>query len=181
MPILRYFVAAVIAVAAATASGPLAAQSYVDPATGLALDPPRPFAARAGQPRRQFDVTIDVASPSDKGHCTVGFKTDSQKASLSKADINALMAKPEWLNVYKSLFGQTGTVTDVMTFDHQGYTAIEMTITPKVGPAAGTVMSLSIIETPKGRTSFICITDRDSIVAVLPKFRAVRATIRAPE
>jgi hypothetical protein len=126
----------VVAVAAATASGPLAAQSYEDPASGLAVDPPAPFAARPGQPRRQFDVTIDVASPTSRGHCTVGFKNVTAVAPVTKARINARMATPEWQNIHRSMFELTGTVSDLVTFDHQGYTGIEMTITPKVGPAA---------------------------------------------
>jgi hypothetical protein len=180
MPINCAF-AAVIAVAAATASGPLAAQSYADPTSGLAVDPPAPFAARPGQPRRQFDVTIDVASPTDRGHCIVGFKNVPQNASVTKAEFNARMATPEWQNIHRSMFEPTDTVSDLVTFDHQGYTGIEMTISPKVGPAAGAIMSVSTVETSKGRTALICATDKESIAALLPKFRAARATIRAPE
>jgi hypothetical protein len=42
-------------------------------------------------------------------------------------------------------------------------------------------MVVSTIETGKGRTSLICVADKDSMAAALPEFRAVRATIRAPE
>jgi hypothetical protein len=181
VPIARSF-AALIVVAAATASGPLAAQSYVDPASGLAVDPPKPFAAQPGQPHRQFDVTIDVASTSDKRVCTIGFKHLPQNASATKAEINALMANPEWQNVYKAAFDLTGTVGDLSTFEHEGYTGMEMTITPKVGPAAETTrMSVSIVETAKGRAALICVADKDSIAVALPVYRAVRAAIRAPE
>ncbi|HZA02570.1 MAG TPA: hypothetical protein VE665_09845 [Hyphomicrobiaceae bacterium] len=171
-----------ILVAAATASGPLAAQSYADPASGLTVDPPKPFVAQPGRRLRQFDATIDVDSAAEKRHCAIGYKQLSQNASLSKADINAMMADPNWRNLQKSIFEMTGTVTDLVTFEHQGYTGLEMTVTPKVGPAADTIrMSVSHIETPKGRTALICITDKDSLAAALPQFRAVRATIRAPE
>jgi hypothetical protein len=61
-----------IVIAAATASGPLAAQFYADAASGLAVDPPKPFAAKPGRPQRQFDVAIDVASTTDKRLCTIG-------------------------------------------------------------------------------------------------------------
>jgi hypothetical protein len=174
--------AALILVAAATASERLAAQSYADPVSGLAVDAPKPFAAQPGRPHRQFDVTIDVASPTDKRRCTVGFKGKPQNASLSKAEINAMMTKPEWQNVHKSLFERAGTVSDLVTFDHQGYTGVEMTVTPKAGPAGGSIrVFVSTVETPKGRTALICITDKDSIAAALSQFRAVRAGIRAPE
>jgi hypothetical protein len=93
-----------------------------------------------------------------------------------------MMAKREWLNVHKSLFEMTGTVSDLVPFDHQGYTGIEMTITPKAGPAAESIrMFVSTVETPKGRTALICIAEKHSIAAALPQFRAVRAAIRAPE
>jgi hypothetical protein len=89
---------------------------------------------------------------------------------------------PEWQNVHKSLFELTGTVSDLVTFEHQGYTGIEMTITPKVGPAGESIrMLVSTVETPKGRTALICIAEKDGIAAALPQFRTVRAAIRAPE
>ena len=131
---------------------------------------------------RSADVTIDVDSAADKRHCTVGHKKKPESAAATKAEINALMGSPQWQNVKKRLFEQTGTVTDLATFDHQGYTGIEMTVTPKAGPAAEALrMVVSTIETAKGRTALICVADRDSFGAALPEFRAVRATIRAPE
>ena len=76
----------------------------------------------------------------------------------------------------------TGTVSDLSTFEHQGFTGIEMTITPKLGPAGEAIrMIVSSVETPNGRTAMIRITDKDSLAAALPEFRAVRAAIRAPE
>ena len=57
-----------------------------------------------------------------------------------------------------------------------------MTITPKLGSAAETIrMVVSTIETAKGRTGLICVAEKDSMAAARPEFRAVRATIRAPE
>ena len=174
-------IAALVLVAAVTASGPLAAQSYADPTSGLAVDPPKPFSAQPGPPRPQFDVSIDVAS-TDKRVCTVGFKTLPQNASLSKADINAMMADANWRNLHQSIFEIIGTVSDLVTFDHQGYTGIEITVAPKISPGAGTMrMVVSTVETAKGRTALICVADKDSLAAALPDFRAVRATIRAPE
>jgi hypothetical protein len=174
--------AVVIVVAAATASGPLAAKSYTDPASGLSIDPPEPFAAQPGQPHRQFDVTIDVASTSDERHCALGFKQLPENALATKAEINALMASPESQNSHRSLFEQTGTVHDLSTFEHQGYIGVEVTITPKLGPAAESIrMLVSTVATPKGSTALICITDKDSLAAGLPDFRALRATMRAPE
>ena len=123
-----------------------------------------------------------MAAPTNKRVCIVGFTHLPQNAALSKADINTMMLTPEWQNLHKSIFGITGTVTDLVTFDHQGYTGIEMTVTPKVGPAGESIrMVVSTVETPKGRTALICIADKDSIAAALPEFRALRAAIRSPE
>jgi hypothetical protein len=180
--LIRRLLAVVIVVAAATASGPLAAKSYTDPASGLSVDPPEPFTAQPGQPHRQFDVTIDVASTSDKRHCALGFKQLPENASATKAEINALMASPGSQEVHRSFFEQTGTVHDLSTFEHQGYIGIEVTITPKLGPAAESIrMLVSTVATPKGSTALLCFADKDTLAAALPEFRAVRATIRAPE
>jgi hypothetical protein len=116
MPIFRAF-AAVIAVAAATASGPVAAQSYADPATGLSVDPPKPYAARPGQPRLDSDVTIEVFSTTHQRPCLLMFKKLPQDVSASKARIKAringliaLMAKHK---IEQS-------ISDLSSFEHQG-------------------------------------------------------------
>ena len=174
------------------ALGPSAAvaQSYGDAASSLSVSPPAPFKAKAGKPHPQFDVTIDIDSKtgipkavnSDGRLCTLGFKPVHQNAALSRDVINAQMAKPEWQKLYREMFETIGTVSDIKLFEHQGFAGIELVVTPKAGPNAANIrMFTSTMETAKGRTALICVTDTASLAAAAPQFRALRATIHAPE
>jgi hypothetical protein len=176
--------------AALLAAGTSFAQPVSDATSGLAVDPPAPFTAKPGKPHRQYDVTFDIEGAGDAPRivqpdgrlCSVGFKNAPQNAGLSKAEINAMVGKPEWRNLYKATFELIGTVTPPRSFSHQGYQGVELTVTPKTGPNAADIrMYAASIETAKGRTALICVTDAASLNAALPKFRAIRAGIRAPE
>lgn len=172
---------------ACTAAG---AQSYGDPATNLSVSPPKPFVGKAGRPHPQFDVTIDIdsttgtpkAANADGRLCTLGFKPAAQNAQLNREIINAQMAKPEWQQLYRDMFETIGTVSDLKLFEHQGFNGIELVVTPKTGPNAENVrMFTSTLETPKGRTALICVTDKAGLASSLAQLKALRATIHAPE
>lgn len=181
------FLAALPLAFACTAAG---AQSYGDPATNLSVSPPKPFVGKAGKPHPQFDVTIDIDSTTgtpkavnaDGRLCTLGFKPAPQNAQLNREIINAQMAKPEWQQLYRDMFETIGTVSDLKLFEHQGFNGIELVVTPKAGPNAENIrMFTSTLETPKGRTALICVTDQAGLAASLTQLKALRATIHAPE
>ncbi|MFC5423376.1 MAG: hypothetical protein DI537_00605 [Stutzerimonas stutzeri] len=166
------------------------AQSYGDPASGLSIASPAGFKAEAGGRHPQFDVTIDISSKtgtpkavnSSGQLCTLGFKRAAQNAQLTREIVNEQMAKPEWQQLYRNMFETIGTVSDLKLFEHQGFTGIELIVIPKAGPNAQNVrMFTSTMETAKGRTALICVTDQASLAAALPQFKALRSTIHAPE
>ncbi|CAN7541238.1 hypothetical protein [Bosea sp. LjRoot237] len=178
------------ALATALFAGGAAAQSYGDPATSLSVAPPAGFKAEAGKPHPQFEVTIDISSKTGTPKavngtgqlCTLGFKSAAQNAKLTREVVNEQMAKPEWQQLYRDMFETIGTVSDLKLFEHQGFNGIELIVTPKAGPNAQNVrMFTSTLETAKGRTALICVTDQAGLAAALPLFRTLRATIHAPE
>ena len=178
-----------VGLAAILFAGGAAAQSYGDPASGLSISPPAGFNAEAGKSDPQFDVTIDISSKTGQPKaanssgqlCTLGFKREAQNAVLTREAVNAQMARPEWQQLYRSMFENIGTVSDLKLFEHQGFNGIELIVTPKAGPNAQNVrMFASIMETAKGRTALICTTDQAGLAA-LPQLKALRATIHAPE
>lgn len=179
-----------IALAAFVVAGSAAAQSYGDAATSLSVAPPAGFKAEAGKPHPQFEVTIDISSKTgtpkavnNNGQlCTLGFKSAAQNAKLTRELVNEQMAKPEWQQLYRDMFETIGTVSDFKLFEHQGFAGVELIVTPKAGPNAQNVrMFTSTLETAKGRTALICATDSAGLAAALPQFKALRATIHAPE
>lgn len=178
------------ALASLLIAGGAAAQSYGDPATGLSVSPPAGFKAEVGRPHPQFEVTIDISSKTGTPKainstgqlCTLGFKSSTQNAKLTREVVNEQMTKPEWQQLYREMFETIGTVSDLKLFEHQGFSGIELIVTPKDGPNAQNVrMFTSTLETAKGRTALICTTDQAGLAAALPQFKALRATIHAPE
>jgi hypothetical protein len=171
-----------------------AAASFRDPITGFAIAPPAPFVTEPTT-HRTFDVAVGLRSttnlPPSVGRspdgsqpfiCQAGFKAAAQNNGLTKADINALMAKPEWRKVIRSTLELVFQIDGERAFTMQGYRGIELRGRPKAGPDADNVRALmSFVETPKGRTTLICLTDRASFTRALPQFRTVRATMKAPE
>jgi hypothetical protein len=179
-----------VALAAILFAGAAVAQSYGDSASGLSVSPPAGFKAEAGGRHPQFEVTIDISSKTGTPKavnstgqlCTLGFKSATQNAQLNRDAINEQMAKPEWQQLYREMFETIGTVSDLKLFEHQGFAGIELIVTPKAGPNAQNVrMFTSTLETAKGRTALICATDQAGLAAALPQFKALRATIHAPE
>ena len=176
--------------AAVLFAGSASAQSYGDAATGLSVAPPAGFKAEAGKPHPQFEVTIDINSKTGTPKavnstgqlCTLGFKSTTQNAQLTREIVNEQMSKPEWQQLYREMFETIGTVSDLKLFEQQGFNGIELIVTPKAGPNAQNVrMFTSTLETAKGRTALICVTDQANLAAALPQFKALRATIHAPE
>ncbi len=171
-----------------------ASASFRDPGTGFGIAPPAPFVTEPTM-HRTFDVAVGLSSttnlPPSVGRspdgsqpfvCQAGFKAAAQNNDLTKAEINALMAKPEWRKVIRATLELVFQIDGERAFTLHGYRGIELRVPPKMGPGAENVRALmSFVETAKGRTSLICLTDRASFAKALPQFRAVRATLTAPE
>jgi hypothetical protein len=171
-----------------------ATASFRDPATGFSIAPPAPFVTEPTT-HRTFDVAVGLRSatnlPPAVGRspdgsqpfiCQAGFKAAAQNNDLSKADINALMAKPEWRKVIRSTLELAFQIDGERAFTMQGYRGIELRTRPKAGPGADDIRALmSFVETAKGRTTLICLTDRGSFNKAIEQFRAVRASMTAPE
>jgi hypothetical protein len=170
---------------------PGAAHAFsTDPATGFGIRPPAPFVAEQTTNRRQFDVGIGVKSatgapaPAGTGTyvCEAGFKAAAQNNAMSREEINAFMDKPEWVNIARATMELAFSISAQQRFTLEGYRGIEFRGRPKAGPGAENVrMFMSIVETAKGRTSMICVTDRVVYSKALPQFRAIRATINLPK
>ncbi len=171
------------------ASAALAQNSFADPATGFGLAPPAPFAIEPTT-RRQFDVGVGIKSasgqPAPAGTspyvCEAGFKAAPQNASLTQAEINAQMEKPEWVRLIRATIELAFNVTAERRFTLQGFRGIEFQGSPKAGPGHENArMVMSMVETPKGRVTMVCVTERSGFDRALPQFRAIRATITLPK
>lgn len=171
-----------------------ASASFQDRATGFAIAPPSPFMT-VPTTNRNFDVGVGLRSstnfPPTIGNtldgsqpfvCQAGFKAAPQNNDLTKAQINELMGKPEWRGVIRTTLELMFQIDGESAFTLQGYRGIELRARPKAGPDAENVRALiSFVETAKGRTTMICLTNRASFHKALPHFRAARTTLTLPE
>ena len=161
-----------------------------DTTSGFSIDPPAPFVAERTTNRPQFDVGVGIRSsngvPPSAGTssfvCEAGFKAAPQNASLTRAEINALVDKPEWVNLAKAAFELVFSITSQRRFTLQGYRGMEFQAVPKGGPGGANVRVLiSLVETPKGRTTLFCLTQAPAYGVARQQFRAIRSSITLPE
>ncbi|MGL4634601.1 MAG: hypothetical protein ACRCWF_01335 [Beijerinckiaceae bacterium] len=166
------------------------AQGFQDPSTGFGVKPPAPFKAEQTTNRRQFDVGVGISSstgkPAPKGTgthvCEAGFKAAPQNADLSIADINKLTDTPQRQKQVRDTIEMIFLVTRTRTFTLQGVRGLEFEGRPRFGPDAENArMMMSMIETPKGRVTKVCVTSRAEIDKALPQFRAIRAGLTLPK
>ncbi|MFN3482480.1 hypothetical protein [Rhabdaerophilum calidifontis] len=185
---MRRVAALAAALAGLGAAG--AASAFDDATTGFGLAPPPGYSATRTGHRRQFDIGVGLnpiaGRPTKAGTgdylCEAGFKQAEANAKLSRAEINALIERPEWVNLAKAAFEFVFRITDEGRFTLRGYRGLELLAAPKAGPDHENVrVFVSLAETPKGRVTLICATTRAEFAAALADFRAIRAGIRLPE
>lgn len=174
----------------ASFSSPLLAQgSFADPATGFGITLPAPFSIEPTS-RRQFDVGVGVKSSTGlpplvgtgQYVCEAGFTAASQNSDLTRAEINAFVQKPGWRKVARAVIELGFTVTSERTFMLSGFRGVEYQARPKFGPGAEEVRSLvSMIETSKGRTTILCLTNARAFAASLATFRSLRSAVTIPQ
>lgn len=167
---------------------PVAGYAASDNASGLAVNPPENFRVEKSSHRRH-DVAFaifakngkPVAANRDGSLCKVAYKSAPQNARVSREQINSLTVTKDRQNMVRRILGRVFEIGSLQVIDHQGYKALEIHATPKVGPDAANVrLFLAMIETVKGRTSLTCATRKSAFPAALKDFRAIRATVNAP-
>jgi hypothetical protein len=176
--------------AAPAASDSAASSSViVDDATGLKFTPPAGLTATRGAPRRGQDVVITVRTESgvpkaknrDGSLCAIAFANGPANAKLSQAEINALSRKEEWRNVVKATFELIFTIAPLESITQKGVGGVRFTANPKPEfPDQDVHASMAMFETPRGRTSVVCVTDRASATSAEPIFAAIRAGVEFP-
>ena len=155
------------------------AQAVRDDATGLAVDPPPGYAARQTAASGPYAVAFDVKTAADRNTgCRVAFQPVPKNNALSQADINAFTAKPEWSDLVRATLALIYEVRSIEPFEHAGVRGAAVVADFKSGPAtppeAAEVRTLFVmLETPKGRTTTVCIGAKRDFDMRRPEFEAV--------
>jgi hypothetical protein len=177
---------ATILAGAVCLAGASAAAPFVDAATGLKVDPPQPFVVAPAK-SQTYDVAVVVNSltgaPSlgagDNYLCQIGYKGLPDNADFDQEEINLQVEQPDWLDNVAAAMSQTFEVTGKATFVLDGATGVELIGKPRDPTHAASVF-VSMVDTPKGRTTVNCATRPEEIDAAVNQFRLIRASVTLP-
>jgi hypothetical protein len=157
-----------------------------DPSTGLAVDPPATYSVQAGMPDAQHAARITMKRPDDiDGGCELGFSASAANARLSQAQINALVGGDEGQERAKAVLGPVYDVLSTTTTDLGPIRALVLQADfkprPELPPRARQVRSyFAILETPRGRTTLVCVADRTDFAGRFAEFGAILRSVAAP-
>ncbi len=144
---------------------------------------------------RQFDTSFGVNTQdgsipnagTSRHVCEIGFKFNSANNHLTQAEINTVTSQPQWRTSMRdalanSPFGTIFELNSVRAASVQGYKGVEFALTPKLGPGAADIRGLmTMVETPKGRMTSVCITTAPAFVKAEQRFRALLRNAHLPE
>ena len=157
-----------------------------DAATGLTVDPPASYSVRASAPDAQHAARMTLKRPDDTdGGCELGFSANAANARLTQAQINALIGGDESQERYKA---GLSPVYDVLSSAVTNLGPIRVLVLqadfkprPELPPRARQVRSyFAIMETPRGRTTLVCVADRTDFAGRLAEFGTILQSVTAP-
>ncbi|MCA6116478.1 hypothetical protein J6524_16455 [Bradyrhizobium sp. WSM 1738] len=165
---------------------PAAAEPLRDESTGLAIDPPQGYIARVLAPTPTFVVRFEVKKPSDRDTgCQVAFTPLPQNAELKQSEINDIVEGQRWIDLARATVAINYDVSATDRFNVNGIGGIAMIgdFKPRPGlPArAQDVRTLfMLVETPKGRTTTICVGEKQDFDARRAEFENVARSASPP-
>lgn len=166
--------------------GAALAQPMQDPTTGLSVTPPPDYQASVAPPRAPYAAIFRVRRPDDRDTgCQVAFAEAPQNAGLSQERLNETAQAPEWREMVVRTMSALYDIQQQETY-RQGELVgllMEGMIRPRPGiPArAQEIRTLFVIlETPRGRTTTVCVGEVAGFAERRPEFLAIANGAEAP-
>ena len=176
-------------IALAGLTGQALAEPVKDDATGLTMQPPAGYEARKaeGDPRYSAVYAVQKAGEVDTG-CKIAFQSSQQSgpgadAPLSQEDINAFTQKKEWIELIRATLALRYDVATVEPFLNGGLSGASVVadFKPIEGEKPDDVRSyLVVLDTPKGRTTLVCVGDKAGFEKRRPEFEAIARSVSPP-
>lgn len=161
-----------------------------DPATGLKINLSSDFIVKFDSTKDPaYDVFfgIDPASGqpphvgTSKYLCGVTFRAAPQNAGFTQDQINEMIKGERWNLQARKTLSANITLETANAFHIAGINGVEFTGAPKVGPDHDNVrLMMSMLETPKGRTTVVCTATKASFDGVMPMFHTIRNGVSPP-
>ena len=165
---------------------PATAGPLRDESTGLAIDPPEGYIARTLGSTPTFVVRFEVKKPSDRDTgCQVAFTPLPQNAELKQSEINEIIEGQRWLDLARATVAINYDVSATERFNVNGIGGVAMIGDFKSRPGlparAQDVRTLfMLIETPKGRTTTICVGEKQNFDARRAEFELLARSVWPP-
>ena len=177
----------IVGIAIAIAKSSASAESVYDQRTGLGVTAPPEYSVKASPPRGRYTAVIDLKRQGarDTG-CKVGFQPAAPaQARLTQAEINELVSGPERRAVLQSVFGLLYEIVGLEPLEHggvQGSAAIATLKPLPTMPARATEMMnmFYLLETPAGRTTLVCLSERKDFAAHKLEFERILKSVVLP-
>ncbi|WP_245258558.1 hypothetical protein [Methylopila sp. M107] len=168
-----------------------AAEPVRDEATGLSLQPPNGYEAKKveGDPRYAAVYAVQKKNEVETG-CKIAFQPSQAPGAdpgeaLSQTDINDFTKKKEWTELIRATLALRYNVATVDAFEHQGLmgAAVVADFKPIEGePQTAEVRSyLVVLDSPKGRTTIVCVGDKKTFAGRKSEFEAVARSVTPPK
>lgn len=175
---------------ALSAAPAVAAEPVKDEATGLSVTPPPGYAARKaeGDPRYAAVYAVQKSGEDDTG-CKIAFQPTAPaggaaEPALTQDDINAFTRKKEWTDLVRATLALRYDVASVDPFDNNGLSgaAVVADFKPVEGEAKPPDVRsyLVVIDTPKGRTTIVCVGDKAGFAGRKAEFEAIARSVAPP-
>lgn len=165
----------------------IAAEPVRDEATGLSIAPPAGYVATRAESDARYAAVYAVQKKDevDTG-CKVAFQpaVANPEQPLSQDDINRFTRQKEWTDLIRATLALRYNVASVEAFDHQGLMGAQVVadFKPIEGePKTEDVRSyLVVVDTPKGRTTIVCVGDKKTFEGRRKEFEAVARSVSPP-
>jgi hypothetical protein len=168
----------------------LPAHGMEDPVSGLKINLGSGFVIKRDSAKDPvYDVLfgIDPASgqPPPVGTssylCGVTFRSDPQNVGFTQPQINAIILDEKWSVQARRSLSASIELETASAFEIDDISGVEFIGVPKTGPDHANVrLMMSMLETPKGRTTVTCATTKASFNDVMPMFHRIRDAISPP-
>lgn len=152
--------------------GPAAAER------ALVVDPPPGHTVATGQPDPGYSENLEIASTLDPdAGCQAAFQPVAATGA-SQAQLNEIAATPAYVTTVKAFLGLRFAIDKVAPYRLDGILGVHVEGDAKGG--AGVRAFATILETPKGRTTIVCIGPSARTGELRGEFEAITRGVVPP-
>ena len=165
---------------------PAAAQRVTEPGSGLSVDPPAGYAAALAEARPPNAAAISLRRPEDTDTgCQIVFRPQRENAAFSQSVINQAVLGLTWGEEAARNLSAVYDIQQQDSFRHAGVEVIVLEgmvrMVPGVPERGREIRTIFFIfETPRGRTSVICVGEVGDFAVRRAEFVSVARAIDPP-